>query len=386
MKSMTDTTTPTSLQEDIFLEGSSFFQALLQDIHAAKKTIDIEMYIFSNDNLGNKIAEALYEAAKRGVKVRILIDGAGSPLWGGTADKKLEEAGAQVRIFHPFPWGFWQWSRSKIRLPFILKIIYLILKINSRNHRKVFIFDNVIAYIGSFNISDCHIEKDQQGNVWRDTGLRLQGVELKPLMDAFEGVWHHRDPQERIKEIFRHVNTNPIFRLNNSWHRRRILYKNLLRRISQCKQRIWITNAYFVPDNILLKKLKDAAGRHVDVRILLPQKSDIFIMPWASMTFYSNLLKAGVRIFEYTPSMLHAKTLILDDWVIVGSSNLNHRSLLHDLEIDVNIQLATSKQQIEQQFLQDLTKAKEIHLEYWQERPLYQRLIGYLALYAKFWI
>lgn len=383
---MTDTIAPTPIQENIFLEGSSFFQACLQDIHAAKKTIDIEMYIFSNDNLGNKIADALYEAAKRGVKVRILIDGAGSPLWGGTVDKKLEDAGAQVRIFHPFPWGFWQWSRSKIRLPFILKIIYLILKINSRNHRKVFMFDNAIAYVGSFNISDCHIDKDHQGNVWRDTGIRLQHVDLKPLLDAFEGVWNHRDPQERIKEIFRHVNTNPIFRLNNSWHRRRILYKNLLRRITQCKQRIWITNAYFVPDNILLKKLKDAASRNVDVRILLPQKSDIFIMPWASMTFYSSLLKAGVRIFEYTPSMLHAKTLMLDEWTIVGSSNLNHRSLLHDLEIDVNIQLPASKQQIEQQFLQDLTQTKEIHLEYWQERPLYQRLIGYLALYAKFWI
>jgi cardiolipin synthase len=109
-------------------------------------------------------------------------------------------------------------------------------------------------------------------------------------------------------------------------------------------------------------------------------------MPWTSATFYHSLLQSGVRIFEYLPSMLHAKALILDDWVTIGSSNLNHRSLLHDLEIDVNIRLSESKKIIINQFMADLQNSKEVFLDYWQDRPYYQRIFGRLLLYVKYWI
>ena len=109
-------------------------------------------------------------------------------------------------------------------------------------------------------------------------------------------------------------------------------------------------------------------------------------MPWASNTFYASLLRAGVRIFEYLPAMLHAKTLIIDDWMLIGSSNLNHRSLLHDFEVDANIRQVTSRTALEQQFLLDLTSAKEIYLNDWHKRPLLQRIIGKLLLYTKYWI
>jgi cardiolipin synthase A/B len=135
-----------------------------------------------------------------------------------------------------------------------------------------------------------------------------------------------------------------------------------------------------------LKNLIDAAQRGVDVRILLPKRSDIFILPWTSATFYFHLVKSGVRIFEYLPSMLHAKTLIIDDWVSVGSSNLNHRSLLHDLEVDVNIRLPASKEIIMEQFINDLRHSVEVELDSWQKRPYYQRIIGPLLLYIKYWI
>ena len=188
-------------------------------------------------------------------------------------------------------------------------------------------------------------------------------------------------------EIFRHVREDPPIRLNYTWHRRRILYKNLLRKISQCKNRIWIMNAYFVPDNFLLKKLKDAAISGLDVRILLPSKSDVVMMPWASSTFYYSLLKSGVRIFEYLPGMLHAKSLILDEWMLVGSSNLNHRSLLHDLEVDINITTPTAKATLVQQFLNDLKHSREISLNSWKKmRPRCQRTLGRLVLYLKYWI
>ncbi len=378
--------TTTEYHENIFVDGSDFFSSLIDDINHAQHSIDLETYIFKGDKLGEQIAEALISAANRQVKIRVLVDGAGSPVWGGSLTRRLEKAGIDTRIFHPFPWRIWHWSRSVIRLPLLLKVIYLLLKINSRNHRKVCVIDQKTVYIGSFNISNCHLKLEDGGHGWRDTGVRLQHANLDDLSMAFQAAWNHIPVRERMKVIFRHFNKNPIIRLNNTWQRRRILHKNLLRRIKQCKERIWITNAYFVPDNVLLKTLSEAAQNGVDVRILLPQKSDVFVMPWASTTFYYNLLKSGVRIFEYLPNILHAKTLILDNWISVGSSNLNHRSLLHDLEVDVNLQLPASKNKILKQFTFDLENSSEISLKNWHARPLYQRLIGRLALYMKYWI
>jgi len=376
---------PQEYSENIFFDGTSYFQNLLECITNAQSTIDLETYMFAKDELGQQFIDELAGAAKRGVQVRVLVDSAGTPNWAGSFPQKLEKANVETRVFHPFPWRLWQWSRSVIRKSFLQKMVYLLLKINSRNHRKICIIDNNIAYIGSFNINKCHLNRENGGDGWRDTGICMTG-EMSALTSAFEAAWNHMPAQERLQQIFKHIAPNPIIRLNNTRHLRRVLYKSLLRRISKCKTRIWITNAYFVPDNFLLKKLREAAENGVDVRILLPWKSDVFIMPWASTTFYRSLLIAGVRIFEYLPSMLHAKSLILDQWISIGSSNLNYRSLLHDLEVDVNLRLPTSKQAMERQFLKDLTNSKEIILGQWKKRPLYQRIIGRLLLYVKYWI
>jgi len=383
---MAPSNTTTDLNETIYTNGSSYFDALLADLDQAKQSVDLETYIFNTDSLGNKVATALINAAQRGVKIRVLVDGAGSPLWGGSTTKNMESAGIEVRVFHPYPWGLWQLSHSVTRAPSLLKIVYLLLKINSRNHRKVCILDGQTVYTGSLNINLCHISKEHGGQGWRDTGMKITGANITDLQRAFDHAWQHKQMQERIREAFQHINNNPIFRLNNTWYRRRIMHKNLLRKMSRCKQRIWITNSYFVPDNFLLRKLKEAARANIDVRILLPRKSDVFIMPWASTAFYASLLKAGARIFEYLPSILHAKILILDDWISVGSSNLNHRSLLHDLEVDVNVRLKASKQLLEKQFLEDVSNSREVQLHNWKKRPLYQRIIGRLLLYVKYWI
>lgn len=376
-----------AFQEQIFSNGKNHFNALLDDIGQARKSIDVETYAFHNDHLGQQIAKALVAAAKRGVKVRVMVDGCGTPLWSTSFAKMLEQAGAVTKVFHPFPWQLWNWSRSVVKLPLLLKWIYLILKINFRNHRKVCMIDKKIAYIGSFNISKHHLEPSEGGDNWRDLSVRLFAVDISELNKAFEAAWHHRTVRERIRTIFRHVRKDPLIRLNYTRHRRRILYKNLLRKITQCKQRIWITNAYFVPDNFLLKKLKDSAQSGIDVRVLLPRNSDVMMMPWASSTFYHSLLKAGVRIFEYLPSMLHAKSLILDNWMLIGSSNLNHRSLLHDLEADINISTSTAKQTLVHQFLHDIAQSHEISLDSWETmRPRRQRIMGRLVLYIKYWI
>ena len=373
--------------ETIFFNGSDHFNSLIKDIDNALSSIDLETYIFQRDRLGDRIVEALINAAQRGIKIRLLVDGAGTPYWGGGYARKLERAGIQTRVFHPFPWQFWNWSRSVVKFPAVLKWLYLFLTVNSRNHRKVCIIDHKITYIGSTNITISHLPKKYGGNGWRDTTVRITNLDTNTLEKAFESAWSQGSIKERLREIFKHIRKDPIIRLNYTRHRRRILFKNLLRKMKLCKNRIWITNAYFIPDNFLLRTLREAAKNNIDVRILLPKKSDVMLMPWASSTFYYNLLKVGVRIFEYLPSNLHAKSLILDDWMLIGSSNLNHRSLLHDLEVDVNIRNPKSKEKIVNQFLEDLKHSKEILFDSWKEnRPWFQRALGRLSLYLKYWI
>lgn len=373
------------LQQIIFSDSKSYFDSLITDIDSARLSIQLETYIFNKDTLGQRIADALIKAALRGLSVRVLVDGAGTPFLGDIVEK-LEQAGAQTRVFHPLPWNLWQLSRSFVKVPLLTKIIYLFRNINLRNHRKVCIIDQKIAYVGSFNISKVHLSRENGGDGWRDTGVKISGLNLQELIKAFLTAWNHLPIQERIHRLFSKHDPEPIIRLNNSRNRRRKLYHNLLNKISHSRKRIWMTNAYFVPDNFLLKYIKDAAQSGIDVRIILPKKSDVFFQPMASSAFYESLLKTGVRIFEYLPSMLHTKTLILDDWIIVGSSNLNHRSLLHDLEVDVNIVVPESKQAIENQFIEDLANSQEIFLSQWQKRPYYQRIFGRLLLYLKYWI
>lgn len=374
-------------KEEVLATGARHFDSLIQDIKNAKDSVDLETYLFESDLLGVRVADALEEAATSGVAVRVMVDGAGSPYWTTSFARKLERAGVKTKVFHPFPWHLWNWSRAVVKLPLVLKWIYFFLKANFRNHRKVCLIDNRVAYIGSFNISLCHLEHEAGGDGWRDISVRLEDIDLAELYKAFDCAWDHRTIKERLRETFKHVRRDPIIRLNYTRHRRRILYKHLLRRITRCKERIWITNAYFVPDNFLLKRLKDSARNGIDVRILLPSKSDVLMMPWASSTFYFSLLDAGVRIFEYLPSMLHAKTLILDDWALVGSSNLNHRSLLHDLEADITVKTKEGKKSLIKIFLDDLERSRELSLESWHiVRPLRQRILGRAVLYMKYWI
>ncbi|PIZ04153.1 MAG: cardiolipin synthase B [Gammaproteobacteria bacterium CG_4_10_14_0_8_um_filter_38_16] len=374
-------------EEQVLGTGSSYFNALLHDIQQAKNTIDLETFIFSRDVIGKRVANALCDAAQRGIAVRVLVDAWGSPFWSATFARRLEKSGVKTKIFHPFPWQLWNWSRSVGKTHILFKGIHLFFTANSRNHRKICLIDNKIAYVGSVNITECHLSTEEGGKNWRDTVVRLFNVNLTELYKAFEIAWTHRTIKERLRDTFKHIRKEPRMRLNYTRHRRRILHKNLLRRIRLCQRRIWITNAYFVPDNFLLRRLKEAAENGVDVRILLPRKSNVTIVQWASSTFYHHLLKAGIKIYEYLPGMLHAKSLILDDWMLIGSSNLNHRSLLHDLEADITLFTEHAKKTLEQLFLKDLTQSQQLELNHWQSvRRRYQRILGRFSLYLKYWI
>jgi len=369
--------------EIIFQDGKGYFDHIIDDIDHAKKSIDIEIYAFHMDDLGTRMVEHLIQAAKRHVKIRILVDGAGTTWWHGSAVSRLEKSGIQTKVFRPLPWQLWQWRRSVSRLPFLLRLGYFILNINARTHKKVFIIDGHITYIGSFNIDQRHLGT-AKNLPWRDTGVRLKDADIELLHASFENSWDPSKLRERWAILNQRKRFNRI-RLNHSLQERRALYKSLLRKIGKCQRCIWITNAYFVPDTMLLRQLKSAARRGVDVRILLPRHSDVPMMTWASRAFYFDLIQAKVRIYEYLPTMLHAKTILLDDEALVGTSNLNHRSLLHDLEVDVHLENPMNAKDIADRFEKDLEQADAMTIDQ-THRPWYQRLLGQFLFLTRYFL
>jgi len=370
------------VKERLYVRGDEFFIDLIRDINSAVREILLETYIFELDAVGRAFIAALSHAHRRGVRVRLLVDGVGLPLAGGRLLAALEEAGFPFRIFHPIPWFFRHWRHMAGGRAAPSRFLQLLTRLNNRNHRKVCTIDRRIAWIGSFNLCALHLPVAHGGEAWRDTAVRAENVDTRPLEQAFRRAWN----PWRWRPLGYRTPPRSPFRLNDARRQRRARMRDLLRRIGRSKRRIWITNAYFVPDERLLHEINRAAKRGVDVRIILPSTSDIFFMPWTSAAFYGSLLDHGVKIYEYQPGVLHAKTIIVDDWMTVGSSNMNSRSLRHDLEIDYVLSQPGTKAALASEFLKDLKRSDEISPSAYPNRPLWQRFLGHLVLFAKYWI
>ena len=365
----------------VFHNGDEFFSALEAAIEGAEKQIDMESYIFASDRIGQRIFSALARAVKRGVPVRLLVDGIGSSSWITTLRQWARRDGIQFKVFHELPWERW-WRgegepsarRSKLR--------ELLRRLNNRNHRKVCIVDSRRAFVGSMNVIDYHVPSLARSSTWRDTGVSVEGKDVRALEQSFEWLWFGalRRLAWRLRGKRKRFASSDLVRLNTLRKHRRDNYLDLLVRIVGAQRRVWITNAYFVPDGSLVRALSVAAEAGVDVRILVPQFSDVWFIPWVASAFHLGLLRAGVRIFEYTGTVLHAKTMVVDDWALVGSSNLNHRSLLHDLEADVVLPTEKDRTELEKQFILDLDSADEVTLDTWQQRPWIERWFGGVLL------
>lgn len=367
------------IKETVFADSSRYFAALLRDVDQAVSSINLETYIYDLDQLGKEVAEHLAAASRRGVSVRLLVDGVGSFISGGALARQLSADGVQVRIFNPLPWNIHHWEWAVPRLPWLARLQHLLNSIYKRNHRKTCVIDRRIIWVGSFNISQSHLPKEQGGQNWRDTAVRLEGVDTENLQNAFNSTW-----ENDRSLISRRIFSPDAIRLNHR-HRRK-LRRDLLLRMALTSSRIWITNAYFVPSNLLLRYLKKAARRGVDVRILLPGSSDVFFMPLVSAMFYNKLLRSGVRIYEYTGGILHAKLMILDDWMTVGSTNIDYISLFRNLEVEAVIDLPETKKVLEDQFLRDLTQAEEISIDDFPQYPWWKKNLGQVLLSLKRWL
>jgi cardiolipin synthase len=368
---------------EVFGAGDPFFDALEGAINGAANSVDLEMYIFMLDRTGERVFQALVRAAHRGVRVRLVVDGIGSTPYTRTLHTRARQAGILCRIYHELPWERWMRGAATVRRAPRWK--QFLRRLNSRNHRKVCIVDNHVAFLGSMNVSDAHLASVVGAAAWRDTGVVVEGEPVLRLVDGFEALWGGRLRRlgRRLRLARSRKPLAPLIRLNSSRRERRENYIDLLFRLVNATQKIWITNAYFVPDGALVRALHAAAQGGVDVRILVPRFSDVIFMPWVASAFHLGLLKAGVRIFEYQRSILHAKTMVIDDWGLVGSSNLNHRSLLHDLEVDVVVNTPEARGILEQHFLEDMQNSVEVTLETWRNRPYIERILGRMLLFFR---
>lgn len=370
--------------EAVYHDGDQFFQRLVQELGSARKRVDMETYIFERGALGLAVLKALEEAAARGARVRLLLDGVGSSPWTKRHFRALARKKVRARAYHPLPWQnpAYRW----LRRPFFRRALLGLWKLNRRNHRKVCLIDGRVAFVGGMNVSEAQLASAAGPSAFRDCSVRVEGEGISRLEQAFEQAWRHSrnlDPSPS-KSAFLFF---PAVRLNQSRFERRRAYAELLRHILEAEERIWITNPYFVPDISLVRALRFAAWNGVDIRLLFPRDNKVWGLKWAAKAFYLPLLAAGAKIYEYRPSLLHAKSVLIDRWALVGSSNLNHRSLLHDLEADVALDRPESLESLERQFLLDLKFSNQVSIRSRRESgPWAAALLEQAALLFRRWI
>ncbi len=341
--------------------GEEIFHAIFESIRKAGEIICIEFYIFKNDNTGNKLAELLKEKAKQGVKVYILYDHFGSFLTPGIFWSLLKKSGINLKASHPFNW--------------LAPRHYF-----HRNHKKLLVIDGHKAFTGGFNIADeYHRYLRKWKQPWRDTGIYLEGPIALTLFDMFKKSWiawkgkpitfHEKTLPEKPG-----VPVIPVF--TDSSRARKKFRLLLLYSINSARKNIYITNAYFAPSKWVLSALENAVGRGVDVKLLLPGKSDIAPVYYAGRYFYKRLLKAGVEIYNFQDRILHAKTAIFDScWSIIGSANLDFQSLRRNDEGNAGILSHEFGMQITGSFLDDLKQSIKIDLDTWSKRPIYEKIL-----------
>ena len=372
--------------EEIFFDGDEYFDRLIKDIDQAQFYITVEIYIFNDDMLGKKVVNHLLNAHQRGVKVQIIVDGVGSYDFFDKLHGIFLKKGIVVKMYNPLPFYHPYYGNLTLYRKFHIFSLRL-WRLNKRNHRKIITIDHNIMYTGSFNITAehtrYHVEK-----AWKDMGVRVTGENVKFAVLNFKKTWKLRDYYRYKKQLRGKININwrnsPL-RLNHTIFMKRYFYKNFLKRINQAQTRIWLMTPYFIPKRRLIRALGKAAKRGVDVQILISSRTDVELFRWLQYFYYSYLLKKGVKVYQYTDSVLHAKNYIIDDWMTIGSTNLNHRSFLHDLEVDVAIQEQENLSLIEKHFIDVTHSQKAITVEGLKQRPLWDRVLSRLFFLFKYW-
>ncbi len=346
----------------IYTQGADKFNDLLADIRQATAHIHIQYYIFCDDEVGNRFKSALIEKAREGVKVRLMYDDVGCWNVKDSFFNEMKEVGIEV---YPF---------LKVAFPIFTS------KVNYRNHRKIVVIDGQIGYMGGMNIADRY-EKGTNWGAWRDSHFRIIGKGVYGLQAAFLTDWYVVSKQllnDKIyypptsvyneENILQIVTSGPV----GQW---RTLLHAYIFAIANAKQYIYIQTPYFLPTEGLNQALLIAALGGIDVRLMLPKKSDTRTVNMATHSFVDELIKAGVKVYFYEPGFLHAKMLVIDDALsCIGSANMDFRSFEHNFEVSAFVYDTTFAKQMKRVFHHDMQQCERLIATRWLKRPWQQRL------------
>jgi cardiolipin synthase len=332
-------------QVDLLIDGPDCYRAMLEAIAQARQWVHFENYIIRSDTAGWRFAELLARRAREGVHVRVLYDWFGSL---GTARgywRYLRDAGVEVRSFHP---------------PHVVDVVSHV----SRNHRKLVVTDGARAILGGLCIGcEWTGENHKSGQPWRDTALDIHGPAAAVLDQTFVNLWNltgNSVPDDQVAGVVAPMGTAEVRVISGEPGRERA-YRVIELLAVGSVQRLWITDAYLVAPPRLFQALRDSARDGVDVRLLVPGSSDVPLIRNLSRIGYRDLLRSGVRIYEWDGPMLHAKSIICDHrWVRIGSSNLNPSSLLGNYELDALVEDPDLAQAMEEQFRLDIAQSREV--------------------------
>ena len=347
--------------------GSEFFPPLLEAISRAHYSVCLEFYAMCDDETGRSVADALVAAAGRGVRVFLLYDYVGSFETPAAFFKKLSKAGVSCCAFNPPPF-----SRG-------------LAWFDKRDHRKVAIIDGRCAFTGGMNIANVYSGCGSPPTKWRDVGIRIEGAAVLELLRLFCVFW-----QEECGELPWGCNPAPepavlgkdqVMVINGGPHHERSFIRSAFRlAIAGASESVTITSPYFIPGPRVIRSLLRAAGRGVQVRLLLPFKSDVPLVRLVSRTYYAQLLKNGVEIFEMDRAVLHAKVLLIDgNWVMLGSANLDQRSFHRNYELNVVVDSQDFGAQVSEMLEADLLGARRIALVEHERRGWSIRLLERLC-------
>jgi len=332
------------------------YDALIDAIDGARDHVHLEYYILRADAQGRRFLDALIRAVKRGVRVRLLFDAFGSRSLRRRVLAPLVRAGGYVAPFLPLDPIRRAWA------------------INLRNHRKLTIIDGEVGFMGGVNVGDEFI-------AWRDVHLRVRGPAVAQLQATFVEDWYFAASHDLAHPAFfpplAAMGTSVVqFVASGPDGTVESIHRIYFAAIASARDRVYITTPYFVPDRSILVALQSAALRGVDVRLILPRRSNHRVTFHAGRSFYEELLEAGVRVHEYLPGMVHTKTMVVDGrFATVGSANLDTRSFRLNFELNAVLYDAEVVGRIERLFMEDLGKTDVVELDRWRARPLRLRLV-----------
>lgn len=346
----------------IFTNGTDKFESLKADLRAARNYINLEYYIFENDRIGTEIADILIERASAGVAVKVIYDHVGSFRVKSKFFKNMRRAGIMV---YPF---------------FEVTFPQLGTRINWRNHRKLVVIDGRVGYLGGMNIADRYIDGGHKFESWRDTHIRVEGPIVGALQFSFAVDWHFMGQELPDQEVVGlpspggSVNAQLITSGPTSqWTSISMVF---LQAISSAKKRIYIQTPYFLPTEALLNGLLTAALSGVDVRIMVPEKSDSRLLDNASSSYVAECLRAGIKFYIYKAGMLHAKMILVDDeFLTVGSTNFDFRSFEHNFEGNLLFYSVDLNAKMREIFATDLKSSDRIMPQQWHKRPWHRKAV-----------